>query len=616
MINPSYTEACKWVDKMHDEKLPVSWDIETIANQTACHGFANSVNEGMCINLRNKDTNRYSLQEEAMLLRRIQRLLQSKQVQLVTQNGMFDSSWCWWKDRLRAGAIWYDTMLAHHTLYPMLPHGLGFLTTQYTDNPYYKDESKEWREGGDIDTYWEYNVKDLINTLLVQRGTLTELRNQGLEKFFFNHIMALQPHLIRMTVNGILCDVRLKDQIAKDLNEDVNNLREQFYKVVQRALGDDTARPNPASAQQMKKLLYIDLGVRTRTRGNTDALARTKMLESAGLPEDHREILTLLNKYKTESKFLSTYAEMTIDSDNRVRCEYKQTGVANAPGRLSSAAVSWGTGANLQNQPARAYPMYIADSGYEFNYFDLSGAEARIVAHVAKIRQWIDDFHLKDTDNTGAFDPHRATASQVFGIPYDEIPIDDRDEKGNVTLRFIGKKCKHGLNYRMQPARLAETTGISMVLAEKAHRAYHHAYPELRKWWDNTIKEVHKTKQLWTPMGRRLIILGRLDDDRALDSIIAFVPQSTIGDKVSQCIYQCERDPEWPKDARMVLNIHDALVCLNKIGTGHIVKRIMKKYAESPIIINGTPVVIPAEFATSEAGEDGVHRWSTLVKDH
>lgn len=109
------------------------------------------------------------------------------------------------------------------------------------------------------------------------------------------------------------------------------------------------------------------------------------------------------------------------------------------------------------------------------------------------------------------------------------------------------------------------------------------------------------------------MLLERLDDD-ALDSIIAFVPQSTAGDKVASVIYKSERDPRWPRDARMALNVHDALICINRPADGPLVRQIMREYMEEPIVINGEPLIIPAEFAVSQAGNDNVHRWSTLKK--
>ena len=116
---------------------------------------------------------------------------------------------------------------------------------------------------------------------------------------------------------------------------------------------------------------------------------------------------------------------------------------------------------------------------------------------------------------------------------------------------------------------------------------------------------------LFTPLGRRLIWLERLTEE-SFDSVIAFVPQSTIGDKVSSVIYFCHEDEEWPDDARMLLNIHDALIAIHRPEDKTTVQRLMKKHAESPIMIRGEPVSINTDFKESVPGKDGIHRWSTL----
>jgi len=203
IINPSPREAIQWCDKMQDEGLPVSIDIETHAYETACIGLANDVATGMCINFRDRTDNRWTLGEELDVRNRLGTLLLDTRIQYVAQNGIFDAGWLYYKDRLPIHAIWHDTLLAHHTLYPTLPHDLGFLTAQYTQHPYYKDERQAWSEGGDINRYWEYNVKDCCITLMVQRELDVELRAHKLDQFFYEHVMRLQPHLILMTANGV-----------------------------------------------------------------------------------------------------------------------------------------------------------------------------------------------------------------------------------------------------------------------------------------------------------------------------------------------------------------------------------------------------------------------------
>lgn len=606
-INPSPSQAVAWCDRMHDERLPIAFDIEVISNETACIGLANNTHEGMCINFRNIGENRWSLMDERQVRKRLNTLLSDDSVRLVAQNGNFDAYWLWYKDRIRCAPIWFDTMLAHHVLYPLLPHNLGFLCAQYTTHPFYKDESKEWREGGDIDTFWRYNVKDICITRAAQQGLERELRDQAMEPLYFNHVMRLQPHLIRATVAGILADRERKDQIAADLSEEVAQILAEINAAASDAVGEEISI-NPSSPKQMADLYFRRL--RLVGKGTkTDKTNRRYMRDYPRTTEQQRTILDLVDRYAEEKKFLGTYAEMKVDPDDRIRCEYKQTGVASAPGRLSSASVMWGSGTNLQNQPERAYQMYLADEGYVYIYFDLSQAEARAVACFAEIYEWLEQFERARLD--GSYDCHRALASQMFGMLYHDVTTSDRDASGNPTIRFIAKRCRHGLNYRMGPPRLAETTGLPMREAEAHYHTYHRITPELKEWWGRLEREVKQTRQLTTPFGRRLLFMSRIDDE-AMKSIVAFKPQSTIGDKVSQVWYQCEDDHRWPTDARICMNIHDALIGLAPASKAMTCLSIMKHYAEKPLMMNNIEMIIPAETKMSVPGDDGRHRWSTL----
>lgn len=628
-INPSPTEAMQWIDKMQDEGRPVSYDIETIAGETACIGLANDPHEGMCVSFRNRKENVYSAAEELAVRRRVQRLTCDTQVRLVAQNGNFDAYWLWYKDRIRVARNWFDTLLAHHTLYSTLPHSLGFLTSQYTTHPFYKDDGKTWKEGGDIDEFWRYNVKDCCITLAIQRELQRELEAAKLDKFFFDHVMRLQPHLTRMTVLGLPVDLPLKDYITEQLQEQVSELRERFMQQAQEATGDTGYFPSPSSPKQLKELFFNRL--RLVGRGDsTDAANRQRMKDHPRTPEIARQMLTTLDKFAEENKFLGTYAESEIDPDGRMRCEYKQYGTTKAPGRLSSSQTLWGSGGNLQNQPERAHPMYMAPPGYCFVYFDLSQAEARVCAWLWNIPTWKEQFERARKD--GSFDCHRALASDMWGIPYDEVPEVDRIN-GVVTRRFTAKRCRHGLNYRMAPARLAETTSLSLRDAEDAYHRYHRTTPEVQRGWQATEKEFRANKMLYNVYGRRLVATTKIDE-AALESIIAFKPQSTIGDKVSRCIYLCEDDDEWPTDARIALNIHDALIAVCRVEDRYRVAKIFRRHAEEPLWINGEPLIIPADIAFSTPiawhakeqpdgrhvieyyndNEVGRHRWSGLKK--
>jgi uracil-DNA glycosylase family 4 len=359
-FDPSPREAIAWCDKMIQEQKPVSFDIEVISNETACIGFANDAHEGMCINFRGRSDNRWTLAEERTVRSAIQRVLRHSNARLVAQNGSFDCTWLWYKDRIKPKPLWIDTLLAHHTLHPTWPHNLGFLTTQYTTHPYYKDEKDSWREGGNISTFWEYNVKDCCITWEVARKLEAELQQQKMWDFYRGHVMKLQPHLVAATVLGNRVDTAMREKLNADYAADVDRLANEFREAVRTAVSDPNIDINPNSPKQLGQLFFQQLRLVGKNT-STDETNRNAMIENPRTSDAARRMLQVLNEYKEQHKLYSTYITAAVDDDGRMRSEYKQYGVQSAPGRLSSSSTLWGSGMNLQNQPERLRGMFIAD---------------------------------------------------------------------------------------------------------------------------------------------------------------------------------------------------------------------------------------------------------------
>lgn len=353
LINPSFVDAVAHIDQMHDERKPIALDIEVISGETACIGLANHAHRGMCIAWRglNKDT--YSLDEERALRLRLQRLVGDNNTRIVAQNGSFDTYWLWYKDRMRVHRVWFDTLLAHHLLYPGLPHNLAALCSQYTYHPYYKDDGKDWKEGGDIDQFWRYNVTDVCITLACCRSLEKELNQAGLTKFFFDHVMRLQPHLVAMTVTGVLIDTELKAVIKEMMGEKVALSLRAFHDAVHVATGDEDYNPSPRSSKALGELFFNRLKLIGRGT-STSETNRFHILANPSTNPECREMLQTLNEFKKQDKFLSVYADMELDEDKRARCEFKQFGTQSAPGRLSSGKVMWGSGCVPFNGSAEA----------------------------------------------------------------------------------------------------------------------------------------------------------------------------------------------------------------------------------------------------------------------
>jgi uracil-DNA glycosylase family 4 len=622
LINPTVTEALDFIRYAHTVDAPIAYDIETMADETACVGFAPTNEMGICINFRSQGQNHYTLSQERDIRLGLQSLFASTRTRYVAQNGHYDATWLWFKDRIRVHKHWFDTMLAHHFLYPSLPHSLAFITAQYTDHPYYKDEGKLWKDSGDINEFWEYNVKDCCITRIASEAMHAELIDAGMDRPFFDHVMQLQPELVQMTINGVSADERLKSSFADELGKELDAARELCIDKARAATGIPDYTFNPNSNHQLGELIFERLHLVGRG-ASTDKENRDRIRKHPRTPAAARDLIIAVDAYKEQHKFVSTYVGATPDDDGRWRCTYKQTGVASAPGRLSSAQTSWGTGLNMQNIPENAKGMFVAPRGWEFSYYDMSQIEARIVAYLANISQWKEQFETARL-NPGTYDAHCALASQMFKVPYDQVPHYDRTPDGRPTIRYVAKRCRHGLNYRMAADKLATVTGLSSVEAEQAYRLYHMASPEITVWWDDVVELVRRNRQVTTCLGRRWLLLERFDP-AALDSIIAFEPQSTNGDWTSSVIYKCHNDPYWPETARILINVHDANIALNRIEDGHTVRAIMKHYAEQPIWVNSIqnrlhgidapePLIVPAEMAHSLPGSDGVHRWSTIKK--
>lgn len=69
----------------------------------------------------------------------------------------------------------FDTYIAAASLMPAFPRGLDFLTSIYTEMPYYKEDRKTWKKSGDLDILWQYNAKDDVSQTMVAQGQMKEL---------------------------------------------------------------------------------------------------------------------------------------------------------------------------------------------------------------------------------------------------------------------------------------------------------------------------------------------------------------------------------------------------------------------------------------------------------
>lgn len=143
-------------------------DIETFGEPLACVGFTDSIKRALCITTNNPTG--WGVARE---------LLANKQRKIL-QFGVFDVNWLWWHYHWDVGGYLdgqgFDTYIAAANLMPEFKRGLDFLTSMYTPFPFYKEERKIWKETGDLESYWHYNVKDVISQTWIAHEQMKELR--------------------------------------------------------------------------------------------------------------------------------------------------------------------------------------------------------------------------------------------------------------------------------------------------------------------------------------------------------------------------------------------------------------------------------------------------------
>lgn len=139
-------------------------------------------------------------------------------------------------------------------------------------------------------------------------------------------------------------------------------------------------------------------------------------------------IIPMILEYRQLTKLKSTYADGLanfIQDDQRIHGKFNQT--ITATGRISS------TEPNLQNIPIRMElgrairKVFLPEDGYVFLDADYSQIELRVLAHLSQDEKLI---HAYEENQ----DIHTRTASEIFGIPMDEVTSTQRRDAKRLTL--------------------------------------------------------------------------------------------------------------------------------------------------------------------------------------
>lgn len=141
LINPSLEEVFEWTRQtlLHPPPL-LSCDIETIWGQIRCIGFARSRGEAIVVpfvDTAHSSGSYWPTAGAELNAWNAVRSLLSSEIPKLFQNGLYDLQYLL-KMGLRLANVNEDTMLMHHSLFPELLKGLGFLGSIYTNEQSWK----------------------------------------------------------------------------------------------------------------------------------------------------------------------------------------------------------------------------------------------------------------------------------------------------------------------------------------------------------------------------------------------------------------------------------------------------------------------------------------------
>lgn len=591
--------------KIAAEMLRADWlatDIECYERpdgswQMACCGFSDKANRALVLD--------WSIPEQRQLIK----TLCESPVAKIFQNGMFDVTVLADNGVTVQNFAW-DTMLAHHTLLlecasgedemaalsktkrkraNPLQKGLGFQTSFYTEEPYYKDDGKLWKKTGDEMLFHRYNGLDCCVTREIRDRQDEQLSKRKLWSTFL-HEMSLVYPLMRMTAKGIKIDLELRDKLRTRFEADIARMTDELT-----AVGGSI---NVKSSKQAQEFLYTKLGLPVQYNKKSGRPTADKFAVAALAQKYQHPVLLALLRIRERRDFIERYLDAAVDADGRMRCSWNPTGTNT--GRLSSSQSLYGSGTNLQNIPARRVDgrlirrLFVSDPGKVFIYSDYSQAEARLVAYYARCIRLIELFEDPSRD------VHSENASRIFNIELDKIGKDSLE-------RFLAKQGVHAGNYGQGPGDMAsrinaetEITGISVTVEECAQiqNKVHAIYPEIKEnYWRETEAELKRSRKLTSPFGRERVFYDRWDD-KLLRTAYAFRPQSAVGDLCCKALVRVYNELQLGRPelgVELFLNVHDALLLQCNRDAVEEVTTEVQRCMRIPVPIQGQDVYIPTD---------------------
>ena len=352
---------------------------------------------------------------------------------------------------------------------------------------------------------------------------------------------------------------------------------------------------NIASPKQLGEILFVKMGLDGGKKAKTGAFSTSAdILED--LASSGAEIASKVLEWRHLAKLKSTYADALVETilptTGRVHTSFSMVGTST--GRLSSSDP------NVQNIPIRTAEgrqirdAFVAAPGCKLISADYSQIELRLVAHVADEASMIDAFQA-------GIDIHAQTASEVFGVPLNEMDGETRRR---------AKAINFGIIYGISAFGLARQLGVSRGEAGEYISAYFKNFPGIRDYMERIKVEARNNGFVETLFGRRIYISGLEGGNQARRGFaerqaINAPIQGSAADIIKRVMI---RIPAALSQAgfstKMLLQVHDELIFESPEAEAKsattLITNIMET-ATDPVLKLAVPILAEAGIADSWA---------------
>lgn len=342
---------------------------------------------------------------------------------------------------------------------------------------------------------------------------------------------------------GVTVDREQLEAMGRELGEGITRLTEEIYGLA----GEEF---NLNSPKQLGVILFERLGLPASKKTKTGYSTSAEVLEE--LAPKH-EVVARILEYRMLMKLKSTYVDglrpLIDPRTHKVHTTFNQ--MVTATGRLSS------TEPNMQNIPVRLelgrrLRKVFVPSGPDRLLLaaDYSQIELRVLAHISGDPNLIEAFIEEQ-------DIHTRTASEVFGVPMEQVTPE---------MRRRAKAVNFGIVYGISDFGLARDLGISRGEARQYIEQYLARYPGVRRYLHDVVQEAKGTGYVTTLLKRRRYLpdlfssnfsIRNFGERTAMNTPI----QGSAADIIKLAMLGINaglKERGW--QAEMILQVHDELI--------------------------------------------------------